>query len=359
MEQVFAISLQLLHNTWTIWLEVAPWLLGGLILAGVLKVFLPSSVLQRWLGGEGIAPILKAAVIGTPIPLCSCSVLPAALQLRRSGASKGATMSFLVATPENGADSIALSYVLLGPVMTILRPVAAIVSAITTGMVVDSVACSSKETDGLSEREVENSSSCCGETGCCARNAQNTEARTWRKAALEIADTALDLFDDMAGWLAVGIVVAGVLETLVPPNGLSALGSGLGPMLMVAVVSVPMYICATASTPIAASMLAAGVSPGTVLVFLLAGPATNFASAAILRKEFGLRVTSAYLAGVVGSSLALGMATDLLFRGMNLHVSEQLAATGEILPGWISTPIAIAVGLLAARSLRPLIWRGK
>jgi hypothetical protein len=130
-------------------------------------------------------------------------------------------------------------------------------------------------------------------------------------------------------------------------------------MLVVAVASVPMYICATASTPIAASMLAAGVSPGTVLVFLLAGPATNFASAAILRKEFGLRITSAYLVGVVGSSLVLGMATDLLFRGMRLHVSEQLAATGEILPGWISAPIAIAVGLVAARSLRPLIWRGK
>ncbi len=297
MEQILATSLRLLENTWTIWLEVAPWLLGGLILAGVLKVFLPARVLQRWLGGEGIAPILKAAVIGTPIPLCSCSVLPAALQLRRSGASKGATMSFLVATPENGADSIALSYVLLGPVMTIVRPVAAIVSAVTTGMVADSVARLSKQTDDRPESDVENLSSCCGDTGCCKLEAQNSESRTWRKAASAVAHTALDLLNDMAGWLAVGIVVAGVLETFVPPNGLSALGSGLGPMLVVAAASVPMYICATASTPIAASMLAAGVSPGTVLVFLLAGPATNFASAAILRKEFGLRVTSPIWSG--------------------------------------------------------------
>lgn len=349
--------LPFLKNTWTIWQEIAPWLLAGLVLAGVLKVFFPNQLLQRWLGSSSLGTIFKAAIIGTPIPLCSCSVLPTAMQLHRSGASKGATVSFLVATPENGADSIALSYVLLGPIMTILRPVAAILSAVVTGLLAQYTANSTTHTNGCSQDTPDSGLSCCCDKECSENELEDTADNPDRPGSLGvITRTALDLLDDMAGWLLVGILFAAALNTLVPANAMVGFGSGLLPMLAIAALSVPMYICATASTPVAASMLAAGMSPGTVLVFLLAGPATNLASAAILRRELGTRTTAAYLTGVVGSAITLGLITDALFRHADIHVAQQLQTAGEIIPVWISFPASILLVLVALKPLRRLFW---
>ena len=172
-----------LNHVWTIWQEVAIWLLMGLIIAGSIQAFFPTGVLNRWLGGTGIGPVLKAAVIGTPLPLCSCSVLPTAIQLHRAGASTGATTSFLVATPENGADSIALSYVLLGPVMTVLRPVAAIVSAVVTGLLAEFVSGSPSASDSpLSDLSTSSSCCCDGDCGDAARRAQQLKRVTANEA---------------------------------------------------------------------------------------------------------------------------------------------------------------------------------
>ncbi len=345
----------LIENACKIWLEAAPWLLIGLVAAGILKTCVPGKFLQRWLGGRGLYPVLKAAVIGTPLPLCSCSVLPAAIQLRRSGASKASTVSFLVATPENGADSIALTYVLLGPVMTIIRPMAAIVSAVATGLFTGFV--SDHEEKQADSDEPSASDDCCG-TSCCGTQAEEVSQSGYLQSRLaEFWHAVIDLLDDIAGWLLIGILLAAALDTFVPANAIAQWGSGILPMLGILVISVPMYICATASTPVAASMLVAGVSPGTVLVFLLAGPATNLASIGLLRRELGTRATVAYLVGIAVTSVGLGLVVDLILAGTTFDPVSQIDGSGELVPPIISLVSAILVGLLAVKPVRSMIGR--
>ena len=341
----------LIENAWKIWLEAAPWLLVGLVVAGVLKTWVPPAFLQRWLGGRGLYPVLKAAVIGTPLPLCSCSVLPTAIQLRRSGASKASTVSFLVATPENGADSIALTYVMLGPVMTIIRPVAAIISAVFTGILTGFI--SDHEAQQAASEESSDSDDCRG-TDCCS---QVEEAGQPPSRLAEFWHAIIDLLDDIAGWLLIGILLAAALNTFVPANAIAQWGSGLLPMLAILLISVPMYICATASTPVAASMLVAGISPGTVLVFLLAGPATNLAAVGLLRRELGTKATVAYLVGIAVTSVGLGLAVDALLPETTLDPVSQIDGGGELVPPVISLATAILVGLLAVRPVRWIIGR--
>ena len=343
-------------NTWEIWLDVAPWLLVGLFLAGMLKLWLPMKLLQRWLGGRGFLPVFRAAVIGTPLPLCSCSVLPTAMQLRRMGASQGATVSFLIATPENGADSIALSYVLLGPAMTIIRPVAAILSAVTTGIFTDLVVrrdVQSPDVSGASH------ATCCSDNGCCDTDA-HADAQsggTPPSFVRRFAGAVMDLLDDVIGWLLIGILLAAAFKTLVPADAMARWGSGLLPMLLVLMVSIPVYICATASTPVAASLLSAGISPGTVLVFLLAGPATNLASAGLLQRELGLRATITYLVGISVTSVGCGLLVDLLLAGMKINVASQADGPAELFPHAVSVAAALLLGLLAVRPLRRQVAR--
>ena len=347
--------LLLIENVWKIWLEAAPWLLVGLVAAGTLKTCVPGQFLQRWLGGRGLYPVLKAAVIGTPLPLCSCSVLPVAIQLRRSGASTASTVSFLVATPENGADSIALTYVLLGPAMTIIRPVAAIVSAVATGLFTGFV--SDHEEKQADSEEPSASDDCCG-TSCCGTQAEEAiRSGRLRSRFAEFWHAAIDLLDDIAGWLLIGMLLAAALDTFVPAHAISQWGSGILPMLAILLISVPMYICATASTPVAASMLVAGISPGTVLVFLLAGPATNLASIGLLRRELGTRATVGYLVGIAVTSVVLGLVLDAMLPGTSLDPVSQIIGGGELVPPIISLVAAILVGLLAVKPLRSMIGR--
>ena len=327
-----------LSELWWVSLEAAPWLLLGLLVAGVIKAWLPAALLQRWLGGRGLWPIIKAAVVGTPLPLCSCSVIPAAIALRRSGTSKSSTVSFLVATPENGADSIALSYALLGPFMMVARPVAAIISAVVAGV------CTilfKAEDDGRGSTEgtqVVDDGTCCDSGSCCDSDEERVEANPsfMQKLGSAWSYATNDLFKDIAGWLAIGLVLAALMNTFIPPEAMSTWGSGLLAMLAVMLVGVPMYICATASTPVAASMLLAGVSPGTVLVFLLAGPATNLATIGIVRRELGWRSVTAYLIGVCGTALLLGLLTDWVIIAIDIPIKSKVAEEAGLMPDWVA-----------------------
>lgn len=338
---------ELLRNTLDLYLDAAPWLLLGLIAAGLIKAWLPDSMLSRWLGGKGFWPITRAAFIGAPLPLCSCGVLPAALGLHRGGASHSSTVSFLIATPETGIDSIALSYALLGPVMAVVRPVAAIFSAIVAGTLTALV----PET-----RQAPSSipvvGGCSG--GACCSNTLQTPATSGGPLATTLTGlryAASDILDDIALWLAIGIVLAGAVATWVPPQALAAWGSGLPAMLLMLVVGIPMYICATASTPLAAALLLAGLSPGTVLVFLLAGPATNLATLAVVRKEFGTAVLGTYLAGISLASILFGLLLDGLLGRLEFDVVAQIGEAGELVPA----PLAWVSGaMLLLMSIRPL-----
>ena len=405
-----------LDNLLNLFLDTAIWLLFGLILAAILKGWIPTALVKKWLSGRGAGPVIRAAFIGAPLPLCSCGVLPTAIGLRRSGASKPATVSFLVATPETGVDSISVTYALLGPVMAIIRPISAIISAIVSGMMIllfdrednptrqttpdktDSPCCSRKETavsrccspveetvsscgsttektgsDGGNAEKSANTSccsqtekpvnTCCSSTsetpakantGCCGEQASETD-KTGLLAGLRFA--IIDILDDISKWLAVGLVLAAVIATLVEPSGLSQWGSGLTGMLLMLVVGLPLYICATASTPLAAALLAAGMSPGAILVFLLVGPATNIASLGILTRELGIRAVIIYLCGISLCAVAAGLTIDALLNSQSLLIGTTIAHHDSEAFTALKWAAAVLLLLLAVKPLRQLFWK--
>ncbi|MFY8274319.1 SO_0444 family Cu/Zn efflux transporter [Pseudoalteromonas sp. SSDWG2] len=375
--------MDLISNFWDLFVLSAPWLLLGLFLAGVLNVYLPSHILQRHLGQEGFWTTVKAALIGAPMPLCSCGVIPAAVGLRRAGASKSATTSFLVSTPETGVDSVSVSYALLGPFMAIIRPIAAVCSAIAAGVLVgkeggtahqhhsssslsstSSPCCASEQQ--LSHPQVE--SSCCDthatpiEThACCStstststqgKNKDTDEHGAMTKLTQALQFSATKLLSDTALWLMVGLFFAALVHTYVPASYLSQWGSGLLAMTVMVIISIPMYICATASTPIAAGLLLAGVSPGSVLVFMLAGPATNVATLGVVGKELGRRALFAYLIGVIGVALLFGYLTDYLVSEFDVQVVALTSYHESVLPSWLATGSALLLVVLMLR----LVW---
>ncbi|MGI2066256.1 SO_0444 family Cu/Zn efflux transporter [Shewanella sp. MF08487] len=488
----------LLKNFIDLFLDSAPWLLLGLILAGLLKVFVPMVWMQKQLGGHGFKTVVKAALLGAPLPLCSCGVIPAAVGLRRSGASKAATTSFLVSTPETGVDSIAVSYVLLGPFMAIVRPIAAITSAIVAGLLVGrddddgkpavksesksasdapvAACCASKTATQSQAIKAEPVQSCCSPTkdqplapvkaaaSCCSTES-HSEQKTEPKSAIKMtpvaatsslmttapslmtahggsvanvgvikaektvsccasntaesvpaiskkivvvkkgaccgtsntaesgthdhsahahdsqtqaeADSccastqdmatelksqsvlsrvgiglkyaATDLVRDTTLWLLVGLFFAALVQTYVPADFLAQWGDGILAMLVMVLVSVPMYICATASTPIAAGLLLAGVSPGAVLVFMMAGPATNIATLGVVAKELGKRALWGYLGGVIGVALVAGILVNYLVDSFGFVVMPQIGEQHQMLPQWLVATSGIVLALLMAK----------
>ena len=295
-----------------LFIESAPWLLMGFTVAGLMKAFVPSELLAKHLGEPGLMATVKASLLGAPLPLCSCGVIPAALGLRRSGASKAATTSFLISTPETGVDSVSISYAMLGPFMAIIRPIAAITSAITAGILVgieNSIPASASD---------QPAETCCAsktpepEPCCSNEKAQIKQATTLNKLAEGLHFTYIDLVRDISLWLLIGLGFAALIKTFIPAEFLLQWGDGFMAFVVMALVGVPMYICATASTPIAAGLLFSGVSPGATLVFMLVGPATNIATMGLVKTELGNRTLAIYLASVVGVGFAFGYLTNYL-----------------------------------------------
>jgi len=316
-----------------LFVESAPWLLMGFTIAGIMKVFIPSELLAKHLGEPGLMATVKAALLGAPLPLCSCGVIPAALGLRRSGASKAATTSFLISTPETGVDSVTVSYAMLGPFMAVIRPVAAISTAITAGLLVG------KDTDEpMSTAPIKN---------CCAvnppRDSNRQESLPSRlKASFQF--TFVDLIRDISLWLLIGLGMAALVKAYIPTEFLAQWGDGFMAFVVMALIGVPMYICALASTPIAAGLLFAGVSPGATLVFMLVGPATNIATIGLVKRELGTRALAAYLSSVVGVGFAFGYLTNYLAAYWNIDFFAQTQESHAML----STPIATVAAIFLA-----------
>lgn len=352
---------ELLNNIWLVFLDTAFWLLIGLLAAGVIKSFISENTMQRWVGGHGLGAILRAALFGAPLPLCSCGVLPAAIGIHRAGASKEATVSFLISTPETSVDSVAVTYALMGPVMTVFRPVAALVNAVGTGLLITLLP-DEKISHDTAEEPVE--TSCCAskdakkaEPSCCSEKSDTQAEKSpgdsiSGKGWQVLSYAGAELLDDIAKWMTIGIVLAGTMLTFIPPDWLAQWGGGLTAMLIMLVVGIPMYICAVASTPVAAGLLLAGVSPGAVLVFLLVGPATNIASFALLKNELGLKVTIVYLLGLSFFSLLMGLSLEWLLQVQQWQVEANLGEAHTMLPGIISWVSAFLLIFLAIKPLR-------
>ncbi|MDY6824052.1 MAG: SO_0444 family Cu/Zn efflux transporter [Thermodesulfobacteriota bacterium] len=320
------VIIQTIIESWHILSDAAPFMLFGLFVAGLLKAFLPDDLVARHLGGGNVAGVMKASALGVPIPLCSCSVLPAAAGLREQGAGKGPTASFLISTPETGVDSIAITYALLDPVMTVIRPVAAFVTAMITGIAVN-----------ITGRKSNNikppAGATCSRNGCgCAE--ERTDARPvtaasgwWPRLKSGLGYAFGDLLGDIGGWFLGGILAAGLITVFVSPDVITRyMGGGLGSMLIMLTVAAPIYVCATASTPIAAALALKGVSPGAALVFLLAGPATNVAALAVISKILGRGTTAVYLMSIVICSLGLGLGVNKLYAGLGLDITGWVEA---------------------------------
>ncbi|MCP4593313.1 MAG: SO_0444 family Cu/Zn efflux transporter [bacterium] len=289
--------------------ESAGFLLVGFLLAGVLHWGLSRSEwFARMLSTRGSRSVFLAAVFGLPLPLCSCSVLPAGLALRKKGASKGATVSFLISVPETDIVSIVITYGLLGPLMAIFRPFAALVTAIVTGLAANAT-----------DRWVERSATDDGglevcEPDCCD-NYRRDKGALWNILHYGF----VKFFDDIIGSLLLGVILGGLITALLPALELERFADqSLLSMLVMLVVGIPMYVCAASSTPIALGLIASGVSPGAALVFLLAGPATNTASLVVLAKHLGRPVLAVYLCSIAVVSVLMGLWLDALMAGPGL-----------------------------------------
>lgn len=297
--------IEFLNNFILLFTESAPFLLVGLLLAGIIRLLIPDKWIKKTLGQN--SSVVIAALIGTPLPLCSCSVIPTAMGIRRAGASKASTASFMVATPETGVDSIGVTYALLGPVMAIARPIAAIFSAIVTGKL---VRWWDIETPPVEEKA----------TSCCCGSKSASQPGKWQQTKAVFQYGYGKLLSDFMIWLMIGLFFAALIQTFVPQSLLSQYGNGVFAMLLMVLISIPMYICATASTPIAAGLMLSGISPGAALVFMLTGPATNIATLMVVKNELGNRSLVAYLSGVVLSAIAMGLTFDWVLAYFDLSI---------------------------------------
>ena len=344
-----------------LFIESAPWLLMGFSVAGLMKAFVPSQVLAKHLGEPGLLATIKAALLGAPLPLCSCGVIPAALGLRRSGASKAATTSFLISTPETGVDSVTVSYAMMGPFMAIIRPIAAISTAITAGLLVGpdkndhapqssepvQSCCASKTAEPAPDPEPASAESCCSKV-----SEENSAADSiGNRLRDSMKFTFVDLIRDISLWLMIGLGIAAVVKTYVPTEFLTQWGDGFMAFVVMALIGVPMYICALASTPIAAGLLFSGVSPGATLVFMLVGPATNIATIGLVRNELGTRALVAYLGSVVGVGFGFGYLTNYLVAQWSIDFLAQTQHTHMMTNTPIASMSAIILGALMTYAL--------
>ena len=373
--------MDILNNILLLVLDASPYLLLGFMIAGLVKTFLSEELIQKTLGKNDVKTVALASLIGAPVPLCSCGVIPVVQGIKKQGASKGATIAFLVSTPETGVDSVAMTYGMMGPGMAILRPVFAVLTAFFAGIIElflfkdeEIVAethscCSSKQ-----EEVVKEESSCCAskqeevikeESSCCSSDEKKSLSTT-EEAGLEKENKSskninsesftsrlakglkysfVNLLRDISPTLLFAFVLGGIISTVLSEELVSHyFHGGISGYIGIVLLSVPMYICATSSTPIAAAFMMKGMSPGTALVFLMAGPATNFTSLSILSKIFGAKSIASYLTVIILSSICFGLLTDYLILKQLFTVQLSLQHMHE--HNMSASPIQVALTVI-------------
>ena len=300
---------------WDTLAEMSPYLLFGFLVAGVLSVFISAELVEKHLGRTGIWPLLKASAFGVPLPLCSCGVIPVSMSLRKHGAGKGATIAFLLSTPQTGVDSILVTLSLLGPVYAIFRPVAALITGLIGGGLVQ-----------LSDPEPPEAIQPVCTDACC--NEKEHKSKIIR--ALEHGFITLPA--DIGKAMFAGLIIAAVISAVVPDDFFAPLlGGGIFAMIVMMALGIPVYVCATASVPVAAALIAKGVSPGVAMVFLMTGPATNAAAFMTIWSVLGKRTAITYIITVAGCAVAAGLILDRIVRQIGADIVSK--------PGWMLPPI--------------------
>ena len=312
----------ILKESWHIFRESSPYLVFGFLVAGLLRYWISNDKIAKYLGGGGTKSVIYASVFGVPLPLCSCGVIPTAVGLHKQGASKGATLAFLVSTPETGVDSIAISYALLDPILTVFRPLAAFVTAIITGMA-----------QNYFEPVKENNATSATKQESGLSVSKSPEYSFMMKVKKGIRYAFVSLLGDLSQWLVIGFLIAGLISYLFPTEMLHQyLGNRYLSMLVMLLLGLPLYVCATASTPIAAALILKGLDPGAALVFLLAGPATNAATMTMVAKYFGKRSFMIYLGSIIICAVMFGMLLNGIYYGLGLNPMATIGQAREFVP---------------------------
>ena len=378
--------------------EMSPYLLLGFLLAGLMHAFVPQQMYHKYLAKNNFRSVFNAAMFGIPLPLCSCGVIPTAMSLRREGASKGSAVSFLIATPQTGVDSIIATYSLMGLPFAIIRPIAALVTALFGGHMVnifdneevkedkDNTDCCGHHNEEEHcccghehHHDAEKESCCCGhehhheetechcghhhdhseEGGCGCGCEHHSHATTFVGKLGEALEYGfVHMMEDIGKWLVIGLVVAALITVFVPDSFFAIFAdNSLLSMLLVMCMAIPMYLCATGSIPIAVALMLKGLTPGAGLVLLMAGPASNVASILVIRKVLGTRTQIIYLVSIILGAILFGLGIDYLLPRewfTDFLVSPMNEAHEETaLFSWFCTGLLVAL-LLNALVIRKL-----
>jgi len=327
----------LAKETWNLLAEMAPYLLFGFLVAGLLHLFLRQEEVSRHLAKNDFAAVVKASLLGIPLPLCSCAVIPVAAHLKKQGANRGPILSFLISTPTTGVDSILATYSLLGPLLAILRPAAALFNGLLAGALANTL--DNRPSHGLEAKP--------------ALATVSHAPPTLTGKLKEIFRYSFDeLLRDSARWLIIGAVTGGIISYFAPAALVEKyLGNPLLAYPLMLLVGVPMYVCATGSIPIAASLILKGMSPGAGFIFLFAGPATSTATLSFVIGKMGKKSLALYLATILFSSLLFGWLVDMLWSMSGQDIGL-ISGDAEALPGWFKTASALVLLILF---LRPYI----
>lgn len=323
--------------------EMSPYLLFGFLIAGVLKVYVPKDLYIHKIAKPTFGSVMWSALAGVPLPLCSCGVIPTGMSLRKEGASKGATVAFLISTPQTGVDSIAATYSLLGLPFAILRPLIAFITGIFGGVATNKLVHDNTDAEAKLEEE-------------------DVEYKGKNKLLQMLHYGFVEMIQDIGKWLIIGIIGAGLIAVFVPDNFFTAnLNNPLVNMLIVLAISVPMYICATGSIPLAAVLMMKGLSPGAALVLLMAGPATNIATITVVGKVLGKKTLAIYLGSIMLGAMSFGLVIDYLLPAswfsMGMMNHDMLHVHGDDAFSWIKIASTVVLtGLLINAFLQKFLY---
>ncbi len=314
--------------------QMSPYLLLGFFIAGLLKVYMPSEMLNKYLGKNNFRSVLNGTLFGIPLPLCSCGVIPTGVSLYKNGASKGATQSFFISTPQTGVDSVMVTWSLLGLPFAIIRPFIAFVTGILGGVF------SNLFDKGQYQKHMEPV-----DLFLEGKRTKNRIKEMFRYAFV-------DFVDDIAKWLLIGLLLAALISILVPDGFFAEhLSNTWLSMLFMLAISLPVYACSTGSVPLAAVLLMKGINPGAILVFLMAGPATNVATMTVIANTIGKKFLVIYLLTIISGALAFGYLVDTLLPASWFVITEQMHTQVHFLPDWVYLSSVIFISFLLTLSL--------
>ena len=325
--------IEIIIDIWRIMADMSVYLLFGFLVAGTLHVLFPQKFVEKHLAGTGIMKSVKAALIGVPMPLCSCGVIPVTASLRKHGAGRGATVSFLTSTPQTGVDSIMITYGMLGWIFAAFRIVTAFISGILCGTVVEILDSKDMELD-------KNNS------------LPNNSKKEYNNRIYEILHYGfINLPQDIARALILGLIIAGIMGALIPQNFFVVFtNNAFLSMIVMMLIGLPLYVCSTASVPVAAVFLQMGLSPGAVLVFLITGPATNAATITTISKIVSKKTAVIYLATIIVCSFIAGFILNTIDFSSIVFINH---LHRQLIPIWLKNIGAIILLLILVNALLP------